>query len=631
MSEASIKKRPISARSIVTELSGSGILNPTPADSEESEPMMVELCLSQEKLKILSGSDSLQEVTSLEMCVDTRQDTLGNFGVYLPKLAQLKMNNSLILSLRDLGTSLSHLQVLWLARCGLTDLEGIASFVSLKELYVPYNNISDLSPLGILEHLELLDLEGNNIDDLSQLWYLGHFAKLRTLSLEGNPVCTSRSPGTSEVKEEVDYSYRSAVCEFIPQLRYLDDIPADKDKPQSCRTPLEDWTLLKESIKDCSINNSLEQTDTEERSISVRGIRPSSAWLLSLRSSSSSLSSRSGSARPLTSCTGSRPGSTDSKLAILEHEASDLTNGVGSFLCGNPLQAARARRQKLKLQNSRSQTRPSTRLSSYIPEHMYDHEESSSQDRSVVFAELRSWRIEHDKRLLSIEKDRQPQVMKILHSDDDDDEGSYNHSFGSDDNTRGEEEEQERTDRDTTSPDSSFQSTSPDQYHQMSESPEIFGLSSSSDSTMSPSPPPNAVAPPCGRRVAPIRARRLRPHNNTEIYMPRPSDETHVTDSRPIQTNLGPQSTMIVKFQLVSPQILHKPQRPSTSSVVTPHRAQWSEATVNHRQSHNQHTPIILSNTSTKLLPTRPQTARAALQRLPDRARLPARRNAHME
>lgn len=34
--------------------------------------------------------------------------------------------------LRDLGTSLSHLQVLWLARCGLTELEGISALSSLK-------------------------------------------------------------------------------------------------------------------------------------------------------------------------------------------------------------------------------------------------------------------------------------------------------------------------------------------------------------------------------------------------------------------------------------------------------------------------------------------------------------------
>ncbi len=34
--------------------------------------------------------------------------------------------------LRDLGTGLSHLQVLCLARCGLTDLEGISALSSLK-------------------------------------------------------------------------------------------------------------------------------------------------------------------------------------------------------------------------------------------------------------------------------------------------------------------------------------------------------------------------------------------------------------------------------------------------------------------------------------------------------------------
>lgn len=33
---------------------------------------------------------------------------------------------------RDLGTSLGRLQVLWLARCGLTDLDGIGSFRALK-------------------------------------------------------------------------------------------------------------------------------------------------------------------------------------------------------------------------------------------------------------------------------------------------------------------------------------------------------------------------------------------------------------------------------------------------------------------------------------------------------------------
>ncbi len=64
-----------------------------------------------------------------------------------------------------------------------------------------FNSISDLSPVSLLEDLELLDLEENKVEDLAQLWYLGCCVKLRTLSLEGNPVCTCPAPGVSEVHE----------------------------------------------------------------------------------------------------------------------------------------------------------------------------------------------------------------------------------------------------------------------------------------------------------------------------------------------------------------------------------------------------------------------------------------------
>lgn len=119
---------------------------------------------------------------------------------------------------RDLGTSLGRLQVLWLARCGLTDLDGIGSFLALKvglrcpgpgraprqagaevpvppqELYVSYNNVSDLSPLCLLEQLEVLDLEGNDVEDLGQVRYLQLCPRLAVLTLEGNLVCLRPSP-----------------------------------------------------------------------------------------------------------------------------------------------------------------------------------------------------------------------------------------------------------------------------------------------------------------------------------------------------------------------------------------------------------------------------------------------------
>ncbi|XP_043083177.1 leucine-rich repeat-containing protein 56-like isoform X2 [Puntigrus tetrazona] len=421
----SMKKRPGSALSVVTEFSGSGFLNPKPAEDDPEEDLLDQR-LSPHKLKIISGSDDLHAVTSLEMCVDTRQKSLDNFGNYLPKLTQLKMNNSLISSVRDLGTGLSHLQVLCLARCGLTDLEGISALSSLKELYVAFNRISELSPVSLLEDLELLDLEENELEDLAQLWYLGRCVKLRTLSLEGNPVCLRPAPGASEAS---GFIFRSSVRELIPQLIFLDDVPAEEDKP----------SLLRDSIEDASVRDGLQLAESS--------VRPASA-------------------RPLSSCSGSR-----ADLSVLNHEASDLTNGVGGVLCGNPLQAARARRQRIKLQNSAPQTRPSS-----LPENT--REETSPENHRDVLHELRTWRIEHE-RLLFMEKEREPQVTRIHHSDEDEDEDEGRHSLSSDDITGG-------------SPDWSVRS-------------ETLRLSSSSGCSMSPSPPPRAA----GQRLTQIRRRRL--------------------------------------------------------------------------------------------------------------------------
>ena len=50
--------------------------------------------------------------------------------------------------------------MLWMAQCGLEDIDGLSSMYSLRELYLAYNEISDISPCSMLEHLQILDLEG---------------------------------------------------------------------------------------------------------------------------------------------------------------------------------------------------------------------------------------------------------------------------------------------------------------------------------------------------------------------------------------------------------------------------------------------------------------------------------------
>uniref|UniRef100_A0A3Q2VHE7 Leucine rich repeat containing 56 n=1 Tax=Haplochromis burtoni TaxID=8153 RepID=A0A3Q2VHE7_HAPBU len=345
------------ARVLVTELSGSGSINPTPASKpyEDSETP-VEFYLSPEKLKLLCGTQDLSNVTSLEICVDTQENTLGNFGVYLPGLVQLKMNNSRILSVRDLGTTISQLQVLWMSRCCLRDLDGITTFCAVTELYLSYNNVSDLSQVGMLENLQLLDLEGNDVDDLVQVQYLSLCSKLERLTLEGNPVCLRPNPTSTQM---ADYSYRAAVRELVPQLRYLDDVKVEEDRLSCCTTMGEDWDILRNSIRD---SNSFYPAGDEEATDSVRPYsRPSSAtcpspsfsgvWAMSSSGTRPHSGSRLMSAiRPgVLSPSGSRPGSADSDLAVVEAETSNLTHRAGNIIfCGNPVQAIRAKRQKLR-------------------------------------------------------------------------------------------------------------------------------------------------------------------------------------------------------------------------------------------------------------------------------------------
>nr|XP_030706806.1 leucine-rich repeat-containing protein 56 isoform X3 [Globicephala melas] len=212
--------------------------------------------LSPARLQALAQVDDLRLVSVLELCVNTHENSLGNFGLHLPNLSQLKLNGSCLGSLRDLGTSLGRLQVLWLARCGLADLDGIGSFPALKELYLSYNDVSDLSPLCLLEQLEVLDLEGNCVQDPGQLRYLQLCPRLATLTLEGNPLCLWPGPGPAHQVPQ-GYNYRAEVRKLVPQLQVLDELPATHTRLTTSRKLDHDWLVVKEAIKEGSVLDSL--------------------------------------------------------------------------------------------------------------------------------------------------------------------------------------------------------------------------------------------------------------------------------------------------------------------------------------------------------------------------------------
>ncbi|XP_064143565.1 leucine-rich repeat-containing protein 56 isoform X1 [Loxodonta africana] len=337
--------RPSIASVQVQELSWPGLHNPCPQGKGTGShgggvrERLMEEYLSPARLQALAQVDDLRMVSVLEMCVDTRKNSLGNFGVHLPNLSQLKLNGSRLASVRDLGTSLGHLQVLWLARCGLPDLDGIGSFPALKELYVSYNNVSDLSPLCLLEQLEVLDLEGNSVEDLGQVRYLQLCPRLATLTLEGNLVCLRPGPGPSN-KVPQDYNYRAEVQRLIPQLQVLDEAPAAQTGLPAAQTLIQDWLMVKEAIRKGSILDGLLPSLDQPQRASVRRLGPT----LSLPE----VQPRTSSPWSLSSLV---PGDPLPEGLLPEDPASDddasnLTHGAGHVLCGNPTKGLRERRHQ---------------------------------------------------------------------------------------------------------------------------------------------------------------------------------------------------------------------------------------------------------------------------------------------
>ncbi|KAM3609689.1 uncharacterized protein V6R79_018613 [Siganus canaliculatus] len=595
--------RPGTERVRVTELSASGSINPTPATKPcEDSAMGPEIHISAEMLESLCGTRDLSHVTSLEICVNTQENTLGNIGSYLPRLVQLRLNNSMLMSVRDLGTTLSHLQVLWMSRCSLQELDGISILTSLKELYLAYNRVSDLSQIGMLENLQMLDLEGNNVDDLVQVQYLQLCSKLHRLTLEGNPVCVRPNPTAIQT---TDYSYRAAVRELVPQLRYLDDLRVETDGRNCSSTVGEDWTILRNSIRDCSSS----QTAAENADDALPYSRPASARRpASTQSCLCPLSLED--SRPHT---GSRPmsatipgvlfppGSVDSDLAAAEAEASILTHGAGRIVfCGNPAKAVRARKERLKTAPTTSAF-TSHDVHIHVPEHTYDLEDFDDRERSDVFAELRAWRKQHSRRLQDIEKERMPQVLAIQYSaedreEDDDEEGFVGARTHSSD-----EVESSDDGLDTASPDSSLKSLSP-------------------DAALSPSPPLTASAVTGNRKLPGIRARRLRLSQTNSEHL---HDLSTVRCSTGTGTTMGNTDWPHQRVQKVTgtdlaqlPLATHKPRPPPVCPLRERLLDSHTETDSSGLQSVNKHhqttqVSAFVDRSTTR----RPHTARAALQR----------------
>ncbi|XP_077994666.1 leucine-rich repeat-containing protein 56-like [Glandiceps talaboti] len=580
-------------------------VNPEPIVLEETD-ILLEEYLSPTRLRALTGVHNLADVKYLEMRVDTTETSLGNFGTMLPCLKQLKLNNSIIASVRDLGTSLRNLTVLWMARCGLTDLDGISSMTNLQELYLAYNELSDVSPCSMVDNLQLLDLEGNNIDDVSQVEFLALCPNLNTLTLEGNPVCLSPHPKYNS-KVEGSYDYRLSVKKAVPNLIILDEEALDVVSTSLGRSNINtstDWLIVNHAIKEGS-EESLEATDSG-RPGSSKG-RPSTSAKRPMTSGGkpgSSHGNRPGSSagrRPGTATT-DRPDSSGSDIQVQQDDSSDLTHGSASPLCGNPVRALRSRKK-----NTFKTEIPYTTLPSlfaqyhHTPEHTYDtvEDDEDSGSKEDVFAELKAWRKDYEIRMKERRKASQPQVLKITHSDNSSDDDD-------DDNDTG------------------IEVSPPD-----SVSPDSAGRIHSPPTTLTPrqAPPPRMPARP--KTAGDFRMRRFKP----------PAAKDEGTEARHKNVSMGNDEEVLVidREEVRSPGtppglILGAIDERPHSGPVIGNRKFKSDIPVDKTQPKiiDRNQPIIRTSTYTppNLVQrfsglARPATAKAAMQRLPNKPMKP--------
>jgi hypothetical protein len=88
--------------------------------SEQSFPLERELegleliqdLMSDENLQRLSGSEDLTTVRSIELSFNSEEVSIRDLGKRLPNLTELKLSNSSVLGIRDLGSGFDRLQVL---------------------------------------------------------------------------------------------------------------------------------------------------------------------------------------------------------------------------------------------------------------------------------------------------------------------------------------------------------------------------------------------------------------------------------------------------------------------------------------------------------------------------------------
>jgi Leucine-rich repeat (LRR) protein len=126
----------------------------------------------------------------------------------LAMLVKLRLDNNLIERIENLST-LTNLQWLDLSFNRISRIENLQGLSKLLDISLYSNQLTELIGLEACPHLSVISVGRNKLQDFKQIEFMRRFQSLRSLSLDGNPLCELPN-------------YLSHVHSYIPQLQYLE-------------------------------------------------------------------------------------------------------------------------------------------------------------------------------------------------------------------------------------------------------------------------------------------------------------------------------------------------------------------------------------------------------------------------
>ena len=130
----------------------------------------------------------IQNLKKLTIRINGSYGLLNQFGQRLTNLKFLKLNDSFIQSIDDLGSNFKNLKILQINNCKLKDLSGIICFEQLEIFEAKNNEISDLIELEMSTSIVKLNLENNLIENEQNIYFLSSMDNLVYINLLGNPI-----------------------------------------------------------------------------------------------------------------------------------------------------------------------------------------------------------------------------------------------------------------------------------------------------------------------------------------------------------------------------------------------------------------------------------------------------------